>query len=115
MRLASYRRLDPSPLEELFCYDPPTGGTRGKIVRQWFAEDPGRRVAAGRPKALATPGALRRCASAWHAVVRRDPVVALAVSAQFSETRKWQMGSPDPEALLGGVGKGLLALHRCGL
>ena len=40
MRLASYRKLEPSPLEEFIFYDHPSGRTRVKTAMQWFAENP---------------------------------------------------------------------------
>ncbi len=41
MRLASYRKLEPSPLEEFVFFDHPSGRTRVKTAMRWFAENPG--------------------------------------------------------------------------
>lgn len=39
MRLAPYRRPDPSPLEEFVFYDHPSGRKRVKTAMRWFAEN----------------------------------------------------------------------------
>jgi len=38
MRLASYRKLQPAPLEEFIFFDHPSGRTRVHTAMQWFAE-----------------------------------------------------------------------------
>src|SRR5262252_148403 len=38
MRLASYRKLQPTPLEEFIFFDHPSGRTRVQTAMQWFAE-----------------------------------------------------------------------------
>jgi STE24 endopeptidase len=40
MRLSSYRKLDPGPLEELLMYDHPSGRTRVHMAMQWLKENP---------------------------------------------------------------------------
>ena len=42
MRLSSYRKLDPGPLEELLMYDHPRGRTRVHMAMTWLAENPPR-------------------------------------------------------------------------
>jgi STE24 endopeptidase len=38
MRLATYRKLAPTPLEEAIFYDHPSGQTRVRMAMRWFAE-----------------------------------------------------------------------------
>jgi STE24 endopeptidase len=40
MRLASYRKLDPGPLEEILMFDHPSGRTRVHMAMQWLKENP---------------------------------------------------------------------------
>jgi STE24 endopeptidase len=40
MRLATYRKLEPSPLEEFVFYDHPSGRTRVRTAMTWAAENP---------------------------------------------------------------------------
>jgi STE24 endopeptidase len=40
MRLASYRKLEPSALEELLLFDHPSGRTRVHMAMQWLKENP---------------------------------------------------------------------------
>lgn len=40
MRLATYRKLEPSSLEEMIFYDHPSGRTRVHAAMRWFAENP---------------------------------------------------------------------------
>ena len=40
MKLASYRKLAPSPLEEAIFYDHPSGTTRVRMAMTWFREHP---------------------------------------------------------------------------
>ncbi len=40
MRLASYRKLAPTPLEEAIFYDHPSGATRVRTAMTWFREHP---------------------------------------------------------------------------
>lgn len=40
MRLAAYRKLEPSPLEEIVFYDHPSGATRVRMAMAWAAEHP---------------------------------------------------------------------------
>jgi STE24 endopeptidase len=46
MRLAAYRKLEPSDLEELVFYDHPSGRTRVRMSMTWFAENPSAGAAA---------------------------------------------------------------------
>jgi STE24 endopeptidase len=39
MRLGAYRKLEPSPLEELFLYDHPSGRRRVEMAMRWLAEN----------------------------------------------------------------------------
>ena len=48
MRLSTYRKLEPSPLEEMLFFDHPSGRTRVHAAMTWFAEHP-TAGAAGRP------------------------------------------------------------------
>jgi len=48
MRLATYRKLEPSPLEEIVFFDHPSGRTRVRAAMTWFAENP-TAGAAGQP------------------------------------------------------------------
>jgi STE24 endopeptidase len=41
LKLSEYRKLDPSPLEEFFLYDHPSGRTRIFAAMGWKAEHPG--------------------------------------------------------------------------
>jgi STE24 endopeptidase len=38
LQLSEYRKLDPSPLEEVFFYDHPSGRSRIHMMMQWKAE-----------------------------------------------------------------------------
>lgn len=40
MRLSTYRKLDPSPLEETLFFDHPSGRSRVTMAMQWFKEHP---------------------------------------------------------------------------
>jgi len=40
MRLSTYRKLEPSPLEEILFFDHPSGRTRVRAAMTWFAENP---------------------------------------------------------------------------
>jgi STE24 endopeptidase len=40
MRLAAYRKLEPTPLEEIVFYDHPSGATRVRMAMTWAAEHP---------------------------------------------------------------------------
>lgn len=40
MRLAAYRKLEPTPLEEILFYDHPSGATRVRMAMTWAAEHP---------------------------------------------------------------------------
>jgi STE24 endopeptidase len=40
MRLSTYRKLDPSPLEEMLFFDHPSGRSRVTMAMQWFKEHP---------------------------------------------------------------------------
>ena len=40
MRLSTYRKLEPSPLEEIVFFDHPSGLTRVRAAMTWFAENP---------------------------------------------------------------------------
>jgi STE24 endopeptidase len=40
MRLAAYRKLEPTPLEEIVFYDHPSGATRVRMAMSWAAEHP---------------------------------------------------------------------------
>lgn len=40
MRLSTYRKLEPSPLEEMLFFDHPSGRTRVQAAMRWFAENP---------------------------------------------------------------------------
>jgi STE24 endopeptidase len=40
IRLASYRKLDPGPLEEFLFYDHPSGRARVRMAMQWLKENP---------------------------------------------------------------------------
>lgn len=40
LRLAAYRKLEPTPLEEIVFYDHPSGATRVKMAMTWAAEHP---------------------------------------------------------------------------
>lgn len=40
MRLATYRKLEPTPLEEMLFFDHPSGRTRVHAAMRWFAENP---------------------------------------------------------------------------
>lgn len=46
MRLAAYRKLEPSALEEFVFYDHPSGRTRVRMSMTWFAENPSAGAAA---------------------------------------------------------------------
>ena len=46
MRLAAYRKLEPTALEELVFFDHPSGHTRVKMSMTWFAENPSAGAAA---------------------------------------------------------------------
>ena len=48
MRLANYRKLDPSPLEEAIFFDHPSGATRVRTAMQWARENPTAGVGAAR-------------------------------------------------------------------
>lgn len=39
LKLASYRKLEPSPFEEFFFYDHPSGASRIRMAMQWKAEN----------------------------------------------------------------------------
>lgn len=45
MRLSTYRKLDPSPLEEILFFDHPSGRSRVTMAMQWFKEHPDAGVA----------------------------------------------------------------------
>jgi STE24 endopeptidase len=47
MRLSTYRKLEPTPLEELLMYDHPSGRTRVHMAMTWLKENP--------PEAAAQP------------------------------------------------------------
>jgi STE24 endopeptidase len=49
MRLSSYRKLEPSALEEAILFDHPSGRTRVERSMRWLAEHPPASAAAGRP------------------------------------------------------------------
>ncbi|MGH6624529.1 MAG: M48 family metallopeptidase [Burkholderiaceae bacterium] len=53
MRISNYRKLDPSPLEEMLMFDHPSGATRVRMAMTWLKENPD----AG---AAAQPGAPRQ-------------------------------------------------------
>ena len=40
LRLATYRKLDPGPLEEMLMFDHPSGRTRVHMAMQWLKENP---------------------------------------------------------------------------
>jgi STE24 endopeptidase len=40
MRLSSYRKLEPSALEEAILFDHPSGRTRVERAMRWLAEHP---------------------------------------------------------------------------
>ena len=45
MRLSTYRKLDPSPLEEMLFFDHPSGRSRVTMAMRWFKEHPDAGVA----------------------------------------------------------------------
>jgi STE24 endopeptidase len=45
MRLSTYRKLDPSPLEEMLFFDHPSGRSRVAMAMRWFKEHPDAGVA----------------------------------------------------------------------
>ena len=45
MRLSPYRKLDPSPLEEMLFFDHPSGRSRVTMAMRWFKEHPDAGVA----------------------------------------------------------------------
>jgi len=47
MRLAAYRKLEPTPLEEVLFYDHPSGATRVRMAMTWAAEHPDAGAGAG--------------------------------------------------------------------
>jgi STE24 endopeptidase len=54
LKLAEYRKLEPTPFEEFFFYDHPSGRTRIHAAMRWKAEHPekwGTRAQASRPPA----------------------------------------------------------------
>lgn len=53
MKLASYRKLEPSPLEEAIFFDHPSGATRVRMAMTWFREHPD--AGAGGIRAAAPP------------------------------------------------------------
>ena len=55
MRLSSYRKLAPGPLEELLMYDHPSGRTRVHMAMTWLAENPPAPLASPPPPAAAPP------------------------------------------------------------
>jgi STE24 endopeptidase len=55
MRLSSYRKLDPGPVEELLMYDHPSGRTRVHMAMQWLKENPPRPAAQPSESAAASP------------------------------------------------------------
>jgi STE24 endopeptidase len=55
MRLSSYRKLTPAPLEELLMYDHPSGRTRVHMALTWLAENPPRPAAQPSQSAAASP------------------------------------------------------------
>jgi STE24 endopeptidase len=46
MRLATYRKLEPSPMEEMLMFDHPSGKTRVRRSMEWFKEHQDSGVAA---------------------------------------------------------------------
>ena len=40
MRLSTYRKLEPGPLEEIIFYDHPSGRARVERSMRWLAENP---------------------------------------------------------------------------
>jgi len=50
MRIADYRKLDPSPLEEALMFDHPSGATRVRMAMTWLKENPDAGAAAGAPR-----------------------------------------------------------------
>jgi hypothetical protein len=42
MRLSTYRKLEPSPLEEMFFFNHPSGRSRVTMAMRWFQETSGR-------------------------------------------------------------------------
>jgi STE24 endopeptidase len=40
MRLASYRKLEPGPIEEFLMYDHPSGRSRVHLAMRWLKENP---------------------------------------------------------------------------
>ena len=48
MRLSTYRKLAPSPLEEMLFFDHPSGRSRVTMAMRWFKEHPDGGVAGTR-------------------------------------------------------------------